>query len=88
MIDGSGYVILEKDEYKKLVNPDKCYTFMTKTKAKNITYKILKAYNVVCINDQDDRNTDDWCCAHDCPLSLFGMEAVEGLCTRQKYWSK
>lgn len=88
MIDGKDYVILTKSEYKKLADPDKRYAMMTVSKAKKIKSKILKAYDFECIHDRDNVNSSDWCCDYMCPLSLFGIEAIDGLCDKTKYWSK
>ena len=79
------YILTESD-YKSLTNPDKTYTTVTKSGAKDIVKNLLKSENVECYLDIDiDRG--DWCCSI-CPVIDKLGNHGERLCDRQKAWSK
>jgi len=82
-----GSVLLTSDEYEELSNPCKCYTFLTKTKAKKLVERILRKEKAVCWNNTDE-GYEDGCCSS-CPVyTILGDDAADVICERDKRWSK
>lgn len=85
----TNHVLLTEDEYNELANPEKCYTFLTKTMANKAVKNLLKFHKFLCYHDDPEvEDYDDACCSA-CPvIQVLGHEAGSRICTRQKYWSK
>lgn len=80
-------VLLTKEEYEKLTNPDKTYTMVSKTSANAIVKNLLKHHTSVCYLDDPEIDWDDWCCSY-CLVYLVLGDPGGHLCLRQKVWSK
>lgn len=80
--------ILSENEYEALTNPDKCYTLLTKTKARKAVKNILKQFNEVCWNDDPEEDDESGCCSYCSVMRVLGSEAGEVMCDRHKRWSK
>ncbi len=80
-------VVLTKEEYDALSDPDKTYTLMTKTSAKRAVRNLLKAMDFVCWHDNQAADGDGACSL--CPVyTHLGYDAADRMCDKGKSLSK
>ena len=84
--------LMSEEEMQAITNPDKCYTYFTKTNAKNATKQLLKYFDFKCWHDMtDDKfnklngySQQEYYC-EGCPIyQIFDDTVADRLCIKEK----